>query len=269
MIRLQLVERVWNTRQGWARFVLDILWAAAWVLAASLAAAAMVGVGMPRVSMVFLAAVIFASVGRGVRSGLFAAFAAFAAYDYFWVPPVHVVELRTPFEFVALSMFLTLGVITALASGGLRDRERRSAARQHRLLAFARAGGIVALPPDGKGAGERVTEWVHGMLGTGVYYLDADGTEARAGDAATWWETVQVGLRRLAQEAMLRPGRTLRSADLRARALSDGGELQGVLVWLSPSEAADGRRETDDFVAVIVDLAAAALGRARRIRAAA
>jgi K+-sensing histidine kinase KdpD len=263
-------ERLRAARRGpLSALAFDILWAAGWVAAAGLTAVLLSWMGMPLVAMIFLAAVIFTSVGRGVRSGVVAAIGAFAAYDYFWVPPVHIVQLRSPYEVMALSMFLGLALTTALSSGGLRDHERRSAVRQRMLLAFARAGGIVVIPKEGAAAGARVTEWVHEIVGTGVYYLDADGSEARAGDAATWWDTVQSSLPRLAAQAAEQPRRTHRSGDLRARALYDCGVVLGTLIWLSPHGAWETRRETDDFVEVVTDLVAAALGRVRRHRTAA
>lgn len=247
---------------------IDLALAAGWVATAGLVSTLLAWVGIPRVPMLFLAAVIFTSVGRGVRAGLMAAVGSFLAYDYFWVPPIHVVELRA-YDLMALAIFLALALITALASGGLRDRERRSAARQRMLLAFARAGGMMSLPAEGPAAGQKLTQWVHEIVGAGVYYRDVDGSEARAGEAATWWDTVQTILQQLAERAAAEPGRTLRSSDFRARAVSDRGEVLGALVWLSSQAEPEARRESDDFVAVVADLAAAALGQARGLRSAA
>jgi hypothetical protein len=137
------------------------------------------------------------------------------------------------------------------------------------LLAFARAGGVLVLPSDPALAGERIAGWIHEVVGTGVYYRSAVGPEARAGAATTWWDTVQTSLQHLAEQASLSPGRTHRSGDLRARALSDRGEVMGAVVWLSPAGPAESRRESEDFASAMIDVAAAALGRARSLRPAA
>lgn len=253
-----------KARPRYVRLLIDVATALAWVAAALSAAVLLSGVGMPRVSMIFLSAVVFASVTRGARAGVLAAVVAFAAFDYFWVPPIHQVELRTPYEVMTLAIFLGLGVVTALSSGGLRDGQRRSAARERMLLAFAQAHALLAMPAEAAAAGAKIAEWSYEIARTGTLYVDADGTEARAGAAETWWDNVLSSLRTLAERACLEPGRTHRSGDFRARALCDSGEVQGALVWLAPDLTRGARRDIDDYIAAVVDLAAVALRAARR-----
>lgn len=86
---------------------------------------------IPNLSMVYLLLVLLLAARYGVGPAVVASLAAFAAYDYFFVPPYRTFTVADPNELLGLVLLLT----AALVTGALVDRQRASRAAARRLAA--------------------------------------------------------------------------------------------------------------------------------------
>jgi len=77
------------------------------------------------VAFMFLVAVLLLSAYWGLRYAFAMAFAATAAFNYFFLPPIRTFTIADPQNWIALFAFL----ITALVAGNLAERARREAER--------------------------------------------------------------------------------------------------------------------------------------------
>ena len=95
---------------------------------ASVACAVLVGealraeLKLPNLSMIFLTAVLFSGVRFGTRSAVIASFASFAAYNFFFIPPLYTFTVAQPQELFALLIFLAVAVLTGSLTGRVRDQ---------------------------------------------------------------------------------------------------------------------------------------------------
>jgi two-component system, OmpR family, sensor histidine kinase KdpD len=93
---------------------------------ASVAAAVVVAealsevVELPNLSMVFLTAVLFCAVRFGTRAAVIASLVSFAAYNFFFIPPVYTFTVAQPHELFALLVFLAVAVLTGSLTGRVR-----------------------------------------------------------------------------------------------------------------------------------------------------
>ncbi len=79
-------------------------------------------VRLPNLSMIFLAAVLFTSVRFGTRAAVIASFASFAAFNFFFIPPLYTFTVAQPQELFALLVFLAVSVLTGSLTGRARDQ---------------------------------------------------------------------------------------------------------------------------------------------------
>lgn len=98
--------------------------AAAFVGATALAAKLVdIVVNLPNISLIFLLAVLGASVTGGYLSAFLAALLSTLAYNFFFIDPLHTFTIAAPHEVFALFMFLAAAII----AGGFASRIREQA----------------------------------------------------------------------------------------------------------------------------------------------
>lgn len=98
--------------------------AAAFVGATALAAKLVdMAVNLPNISLIFLLAVLGASVTGGYLSAFLAAVLSTLAYNFFFIDPLHTFTIAAPHEVFALFMFLAAAII----AGGFASRIREQA----------------------------------------------------------------------------------------------------------------------------------------------
>jgi len=73
-------------------------------------------------SMIFLTAVLFSGFRFGTRAAVIASFASFAAYNFFFIPPLYTFTIAQPRELFALLIFLAVAVLTGSLTGRVRDQ---------------------------------------------------------------------------------------------------------------------------------------------------
>jgi two-component system, OmpR family, sensor histidine kinase KdpD len=100
------------------------IWAVGFVaLTTALGKAIDVFVHLPNISLLFLLAVLGASVVGGYASAFLAAILSALAYNFFFIDPRHTFTIAAPHEVFALVVFLTVAII----AGGLASRIREQA----------------------------------------------------------------------------------------------------------------------------------------------
>ncbi|HVP53971.1 MAG TPA: ATP-binding protein [Candidatus Eisenbacteria bacterium] len=92
-------------------------------LAALIATGRYLDVNPTAVALVFLITVLFVSAYWGLRHAVVLSVAATAAFNFFFLPPLHTFTIADPQNWIALVAFL----VTALVAGNLSERARREA----------------------------------------------------------------------------------------------------------------------------------------------
>jgi two-component system sensor histidine kinase KdpD len=147
------------------------------------AAACLIGSGLteitpiPNLSIVFLLAVLFAAVSFGIWPAVYASLLSFAAYNYFFIAPIHSFTIAEPYELLALAIFLLVAIITSALAGRVRQQARISANRMRamrRLYEFTRRlSGLATFDAVAEGAASEI----HISLGRSVVVLLASGDD--------------------------------------------------------------------------------------------
>jgi two-component system, OmpR family, sensor histidine kinase KdpD len=83
---------------------------------------------VPDLSMVYLLLVLWLGARHGVLPAVVAGFAAFLAYDYFFVPPFGTLQVADPNELLGLVLLLAAALVTGQLAASLREASSRSAA---------------------------------------------------------------------------------------------------------------------------------------------
>lgn len=98
-------------------------------------------------SMLYLVGVLVTATLAGSGPAIFASVAAFLAFNWFFVEPVHTFAVAEPTEWLALLLFLVTGAITGELAGAQRRRAIEAAEREREAtLLYAVAGMLVG--PD-------------------------------------------------------------------------------------------------------------------------
>ncbi len=95
---------------------------AAVALAAVVCEALSAALKLPNLSMIFLAAVLVTGMRFGTRAAIIASFLSFAAYNFFFIPPLYTFSVAQPQELFALLVFLVVSVLTGSLTGRVRDQ---------------------------------------------------------------------------------------------------------------------------------------------------
>ncbi|WP_374448440.1 ATP-binding protein [Stella sp.] len=118
------------------------LWAAAAVAAATLVALGIDAVlPVSSLSPVFLVAVLLVATRFGLWPSLFASFASFAVYNFFFTEPFHTLMVSSQDDVLALLLFLIAAIFTGNLAGRLRQQvtaQRAVARRTANLYEFSR-----------------------------------------------------------------------------------------------------------------------------------
>jgi two-component system sensor histidine kinase KdpD len=82
------------------------------------------------ISMLYLIGVLATAVVAGRAPAILTSFAAFLAFNWFFVEPIHTFSVSEPSEWLALLLFLLTGAITGELAGGQRRRAVEAAERE-------------------------------------------------------------------------------------------------------------------------------------------
>ncbi|HEX9019428.1 MAG TPA: DUF4118 domain-containing protein [Anaerolineaceae bacterium] len=88
------------------------------------------GLGAPVVALMFLLPVVLASSLWGLTPGVLAAFSAFLAFNYFFIPPYRTLMVHQTQDLITLVMFLVVSVFTSQLIGQAREGTRLARRRE-------------------------------------------------------------------------------------------------------------------------------------------
>ena len=215
--------------------------------------------------MIFLLPVLFSGFAGGIRAGLIAAALSYVAYDLFIVPPIFSLFVAQARDAIALFVFATAAVVTGLGSGALRNEQRRATERSRTILTLLETNNFFAVTPNEAAIRQRLVEGVAAIAGTGAVITDAAGRVLlRAGAGAGWVGGLEGELSELARVAMAQARGSAVSGRFHARAVRAQSASGGAAIWLDGMRRSRAARERDAHIALLLELAAAALARCRR-----
>jgi two-component system sensor histidine kinase KdpD len=139
---------------------------------------------IPNLSLLFLLAVLFIAVSFGIWPAIFASFLSFAAYNFFFIQPLHTFTIAEPHEFLALVIFLIVAIVASTLAGRVRQQAMISANRMRamrRMYEFTRRLSGLATPDA---IAEGAASEIHTSLGRPALILLAHGDELEI--AAGW-----------------------------------------------------------------------------------
>jgi two-component system sensor histidine kinase KdpD len=91
---------------------------------------------LPNLSIVFLTAVLFSAVTWGLWPAIFAAMLSILVYDFSFVPPIYTLAVPSPQDFLALTIFLIVAVLTSHLAARIRDQAETAKHREARTAAL-------------------------------------------------------------------------------------------------------------------------------------
>ncbi|HPA37622.1 MAG TPA: ATP-binding protein [Phenylobacterium sp.] len=208
-----------------------------------------------RLSMVFLAGVVVAAVWLGSGPAYFAALTAYGIYNFYLVDPRFTIQFVTAEDFIVLTVFLIVAMLTGGLAGRVRDAARRAQSRAQATNALLAASREFTSLVSEQAVQERPAAHLatvargEAMISTGgAAVLHPPGitppAQTPAGDAAP------------SEEAWV-------AAGWRTRLLRADGEVLGVAAWRPATTESAPSDDQTQLVHVLVDLGATALVRAR------
>ena len=132
---------------------------------------------LPNLSMIFLTAVLFSAVRFGTRAAVIASLASFAAYNFFFIPPLYTFTVAQPQELFALLIFLAVAVFAGSLTGRIRDQREtviRNAEVTQSLYDYSRKLSGASSPDDVLWA---AAAHLHATFGGRIVLLAVEGDE--------------------------------------------------------------------------------------------
>jgi two-component system sensor histidine kinase KdpD len=98
------------------------------------------------VSMLYLIAVLAVAVAYGSWPAVAASVAAFLAFDFLFVEPLHTFTVADPEEWISLLLFLLTAIVTGQLAAGQRRRAQEAEHREHEAVVLYDVVRLVAEP---------------------------------------------------------------------------------------------------------------------------
>ncbi|HEY7294442.1 MAG TPA: DUF4118 domain-containing protein, partial [Dehalococcoidia bacterium] len=134
-----------------------------------IAVTAVIGVALrylhiANLSMLYLVVVLLTAVRYGRGPAIFASVAAFLAFDWFHIQPLHVFTIADPEEWIALLLFLVVAVVTGHLAAAQRQRADEAQRREREAVALRELSRILNATDDLDGALRDVCEHLRAEL---------------------------------------------------------------------------------------------------------
>jgi K+-sensing histidine kinase KdpD len=219
--------------------------------------------GTTRVSMIFLAGVLIAAVRWGSGPAYLSAIAAFVVYNFYLVEPRFTLQFASAEDVLVLIVFFAVAVLTGNLAGRVRDEAARAAERARTTDALLQASQEFSSSAQEAVIGQRLEQHIASAVHGDAIVWDADWR--RFGESGA-----HSSARAVEDEAMMAARRALRDGgdveqrpgSWRARPLRTAGDTLGVAAWRGETSSEAGP-EVQRLLNVLVDLGAAAIGRAK------
>ena len=98
-------------------------------------------VQLPNIALIYLTAVLISAVSYGLWPSLLASFASAAAYNFFFIPPIHTFTIADPANVLSLVFFFAVSVLVSNLTGRARQQAiilRQQSRNTIELYAFSR-----------------------------------------------------------------------------------------------------------------------------------
>jgi len=96
-------------------------------------------------ALLYLLIVVLVASASGTGPAVLAAVLAFFAWNFFFLPPYHTLQVHDSKDWLSLVAFLAVGVIMGIQTGRMREREARAVAREHEAALLNRLSvGLVS-----------------------------------------------------------------------------------------------------------------------------
>ena len=116
-------------------------------------------------ALIYLLVILLVASVAGTGPALLAAVLAFLAWNFFFLPPYHTLEIRDPQDWLSLVAFLVVGVIVGIQAGRMREREARALAREKETAALNRLSAAVVSQTSTEQMAESCLSEVVAVLG--------------------------------------------------------------------------------------------------------
>ena len=242
--------------------------------------------GVLNVLLLYLLLTFFLALSAGLWSAVLSAILGFLAFDFFFIPPFHTLDVAAPDHVLALFVYLGVAVVTARLVSGMRARTEQALRESRRMTLLAELNaaliGDVTLNAILARIAERIVS-VYGAQGcrvlvrgedeelrTAAFFPESIGPNVdRTGRSLAEWAVAN----RTAVGRSSRGGRIVGRNPVPATSVSDADTLYlpimtrdriaGVLEVTGRPGAGFFRAEDQQTLTTFVDQAALALERAR------
>jgi two-component system sensor histidine kinase KdpD len=128
-------------------------------------------------ALLYLLVILLVASAAGPGPAVLAAALAFFAWNFFFLPPYHTLEIRDPKDWLALAAFLVVGVIVGALAGRMRDREAAARAREQESAALSRLSAAVVSQATTEQMAETCLGEIVDLLGarSAALYVQQDG----------------------------------------------------------------------------------------------
>ena len=116
-------------------------------------------------ALFYLLIILLVASAAGAGPAILAAVLAFFAWNFFFLPPYHTLEVHDPKDWLSLVAFLVVGVIVGLQAGRMSEREARAVARERETAALNRLSAELVSQTSTEAMAEAVLAEVVGLLG--------------------------------------------------------------------------------------------------------
>src|SRR5215210_6914415 len=93
--------------------------------------------GVLNVLLLYLLLTFFLALSAGLWSAVLSAILGFLAFDFFFIPPFHTLDVAAPDHVLALFVYLGVAVVTVHLVSGMRDRTEQALRESHRMALLA------------------------------------------------------------------------------------------------------------------------------------
>jgi hypothetical protein len=207
---------------------------------------------------------LFAGAFFRLRTALAAAWLACLVYDFILEGRSLPTRGGAADDVLTLLIFILAALLAGVSTRALRESRRRAASWSRTMRALTDSTAFFAVTPNEDAIRQRLAQTVSALTKAGAVVTDGQGhLRFRAGVGADWAGDVEGELEGLAW-TMIReiPDRIVSQGGFRARLIRSPDAVLGALIWRRPRR--DGNHASDEHIELLVELASAAIIRARR-----
>jgi len=118
-------------------------------------------------ALLYLLIITLVAGVRGARAAMLAAGLSFLAWNFFFLPPYHRFVIADPKDWIALVVFLLVGIAMGLQTGRMREREAEALARERETALLNRISGSLVSVSSTRAMAELLVTEIRAATGAG------------------------------------------------------------------------------------------------------